>query len=192
MGLLRSAETGVGDPLAPHQVLDDRAPSSRRWREWVEPADPYRVGLVCRPVREGTALGTRRPGQVPGSAGHGRSVLGGPWRPRPTSSPPVGAAVSQAPVGEVLVGEGLEGLHDRLDLAGHQRARRGSGPTIIQLLPTVLAASPAPVASVGQHLGPHRSWRRANPGLRRSRPGRVAPAWWLRPPGREPVRWASG
>ena len=27
-----SAETGVGDPLAPDQVLDDRAPSSRRWR----------------------------------------------------------------------------------------------------------------------------------------------------------------
>ena len=27
-----SAETGVGDPLAPDQVLNDRAPSSRRWR----------------------------------------------------------------------------------------------------------------------------------------------------------------
>ena len=35
-------------------------------------------------------------------------------------------------------------------LAGHQRARLGSGPTIIQLVPTVLAASEAPVASVGQ------------------------------------------
>ena len=57
--------------------------------------------------------------------------------------------MNRAPVGEVLVGEGLEGLHNRLDLAGHQRARRGSGPTITQLLPTVLAASPAPMASVG-------------------------------------------
>ena len=112
--------------------------------------DPYRAGLVRRPVREGTALGARRPGRVPGSAGHSRSALGGPWRPRPTSSPPVGAVVSQAPVGEVLASEGLEGLHDRLDLARHQRARRGSGPTIIQLLPTVLVASEAPVAPLGQ------------------------------------------
>ena len=58
--------------------------------------------------------------------------------------------MSQAPVREVLVGEGLEGLHDRLDLTCFSAPGEGSGPTIIQIRPTVLAASEAPVASVGQ------------------------------------------
>ena len=104
-----SAETGVGDPLAGDQVLDDqhRHPAGGEVGGVV---DPYRVGLVRRPVRDGAWNLTTGAGAS--SAGHGRSALSGPWRPRPTSSSPVGAAVSQAPVGEVLVGEGLEGLHD--------------------------------------------------------------------------------
>lgn len=146
-----SAQTGLDDPLAPDQVLDDRASSSRRWREWVEPADPYRAGLVRRPVREGTALGTRRPGRVPGSAGHDRSAFGGPWRPKAHKQP------ARRSRGELGAGgrspcQRRSRRHPRsaTGLARHQRVRRGSGPTIIQLLPTVLAASEAPVAPLGQ------------------------------------------
>lgn len=55
-----------------------------------------------------------------------------------------------SPVEEVLVGKGLEGINDRLGLARHQRVDRGSGPTITQRFPALLAASPAPLALLGQ------------------------------------------
>ncbi|MFC5040213.1 hypothetical protein [Ornithinimicrobium kibberense] len=55
----------------------------------------------------------------------------------------VGAAVGQAPVGEVLIPEGLERGHDGFDLRRRQRVQGGTWAGVDQRGPGVLAPGPA-------------------------------------------------
>ena len=112
--------------------------------------------------------------------------------------------MSQSPVGEVLVGEGLEGIYDCLDLARYQRVDRGSGSTIVQRFPALLAVSPAPlgqsrtsqVLDAGQPWPAAWSTRSSNPRLTAASPRagiglsgiRPSPLFSPAPPAQPPVR----